>query len=75
MAEKELIEKLKALMKGKELYTPKELVKLGIFGCRTSVHRAIKLKQIEGMMLLGRRLVVFKESIFRYLEDRNGMGS
>lgn len=72
--DKEMLEKLKVIMKGRDLYTPKELVRIGIFGCRSSVRRAIKLRHIEGMMLVGRRLVVFKDSIFRYIEERKGNG-
>lgn len=62
------IEKFRQILKGKDLYTPKELVKLGIYGCKSSVHRAIRENHLEAIWMTSQRIVILKDSIINHVE-------
>lgn len=62
------IEKFRQILKGKDLFTPKELVKLGIYGCKSSVHRAIREKHLEAIWMTSQRIVILKDSIIKHVE-------
>lgn len=70
MKEPEEIEKLRKILKGRDLYTPVELVRLGIYGSKSGVHRAIRNHELEATFISDRRLVIFKESIIKHVEAR-----
>jgi hypothetical protein len=58
-------------LKGRDLYTAKDLVKLGFYGGKSSVHAAWHSGDIEGFYISDRRLVFTKESIIKHLQERN----
>lgn len=66
------IELLQKILRGRELYTPKELVKLGVYGSTSSVHRAIKMKEIESLWITDHRIVVTRESILKHINELTG---
>ena len=59
------------LLRGKDIFTAKELVKLGIYGGKSSVHSAWHQRCIEGFYTSDRRLVFTKESIIKHLTELN----
>lgn len=65
-----LIARLENLMGPREFFTPPELVKMGIYGSKSSVWRAVHLKQIEAVQISDRRWVILKESIIDHLKKR-----
>lgn len=70
MKDPDEVEKLRKVLKGRDLYTPIELVRLGVYGSKSSVHRAIKKKELEYMFITDRRIVIFRESILKQVEAR-----
>lgn len=70
MKEPEEVDKLRKVLKGRELYTPAELVRMGVYGSKSSVHRAIKQGEIESTFISDRRVVIFRESIIKHIASR-----
>lgn len=66
----ELIKRLEKLMGSRQFFTPMELVKMGIYGSKSSVWRAVHLGHIEAVQISDRRWVILKESIIAHLEKR-----
>lgn len=62
-----LIDKLKRHLGVKQFYTVKEIVQLGLYGCKSTVHRAIHLKELPFIHLTGRRLVIMREDLLKIL--------
>lgn len=62
---------LERLLAGKELWTTKELIRLGIFGAKSSVHRLVNNRCIEGFMTSDRRLVITRKSVIEYIMKLN----
>ena len=62
------LDSFKKILRGKDLYTPKELVKLGIYGCKASVHRAIREKHLQCIRMTEHRIVILKDSIIKHVE-------
>ncbi len=67
----DLIARVEKLMGPREFFTPPQLVKMGIFGCKSSVWRAVHLKHIEAVQISDRRWVIMKDSIIKHLRERN----
>lgn len=71
MDSKDLITKVEKLMGPREFFTPPQLVKMGIFGSKSGVWRAVHLKHIDAIQISDRRWVIMKESIIKHLKERN----
>lgn len=68
---KNITEQLESILKHKDIFTPNELVKLGLFGSRSSVHYAIHQGYLQAAYTTDRRLVIFKDSIINHIINRN----
>lgn len=55
----------------KEFYTVKDLVKMGLFGGKSSVHREIKFGKLKGFYTTDRRILVLKEDLMDYIKTQN----
>lgn len=64
------IKQLREILKGRDLYTPKELIRLGVYGSKSSIHIAIKKKELDVIWITERRVVIIKESIFKHVLNR-----
>jgi hypothetical protein len=53
----------------RDFYTVKQLLALGIYGCKSSAHRDIKKGLIESAFTTDRRLVVFTDSLLKRIEE------
>ena len=51
----------------RKIYTPKQLVELGIYGCKSSVHHSISRGEIEAIWITDRRIVILTESVISHL--------
>lgn len=58
------------LMGPRQFFTPPELVKMGIYGSKSSVWRAVHLGHIEAFQVSDRRWVILKDSILKHIENR-----
>ena len=66
----ELITRLERLMGPRQFFTPPDLVKMGIYGSKSSVWRAVHLGYIEAIQISDRRWVILKESVIKHVKDR-----
>ena len=66
----DLITRVERLMGPRQVFTPPELVKMGIYGSKSSVWRAVRLGHIEAIQISDRRWVILKESIIKHLKER-----
>lgn len=66
----DLIDRVEKLMGPRHFFTPPELVKMGIFGSKSSAWRAIRLGYVEAIQTQDRRWVILKESIIKHLKER-----
>lgn len=64
------LEKIKKIFH-KDFYTPKELLKMGLFGSKSSLHREIQLKRLNAFRSNDRRVLIFKEDIIEFLQKKN----
>lgn len=67
-------EYLNKLLGPRDFFTPIQLVKLGLYGCKSSVWRAVHLGEIECVQVSDRRYVILKESIIKMVLDRKYHG-
>lgn len=74
MHENDLIDRLNNLMGSRQFFTPPELVKMGIYGSKSSVWRAVHLGHIEAIQISDRRWVILKESIVNHARERRSSG-
>lgn len=58
-------------LKGRDYYTPAQLIKLGIYGSKTGVHKAIAKGEIESIYISERRVLILKDSILKHLKKLN----
>lgn len=59
--------RIEKLLRGKSLFTPKELVRMGLYGSGKSVLRAIRTGELMAVWISEQRVVIFKESIIAHL--------
>ena len=59
----------KRILKSREFFSPTDLVNLGLFGSRSMVHSLISSGVLQGAYITDRRLVVFKDSLLKYLME------
>jgi uncharacterized OsmC-like protein len=61
---------LEHLIGPRQFFTPGQLVKMGIYGCKSSVWRAIHSGNIEAIKISDRRWVITKDSLLKHLLER-----
>jgi len=66
----DFIANLLRLMGPKNFFTPTELVKMGIYGSKSSVWRAVHSGEIEAIQISDRRWVILKESIIENITGK-----
>ena len=66
----DLLSRFEHLMGPRQYFTPPELVRMGIYGSKSSVWRAVHLGHIEAVQISDRRWVIMKDSIIKHLNDR-----
>jgi len=66
------IKKIETFLKGREVYTVKELIKLGIFGSKNAAYWAIEKGYITAVYITPHRLVILKDSLLKHLRKMNG---
>lgn len=66
-----LLDRFEKLMGSRQFFTPPELVKMGIYGSKSAVWRAVRLGDIEALKISDRRRVILKESIIKHVRKRN----
>lgn len=67
----DLIDRVEKLMGPRQFFTVAELVKMGIFGSKSSAWYSVHQGHIEAIQISDRRWVILKESIIKHLRDRN----
>lgn len=65
------MEILEKVLKGRDIYTPSQLVNLGIYGSKSAVHYALRMKEIECIWVTNHRIVITRDSILRHLKRLN----
>ena len=68
----EFIDRFNRLLGHRQFFSSKDLVKLGIFGSKSSVWRAVKLGYIEAIWIGDRRRVILKDSVIEHIRRKNG---
>lgn len=63
--------KINSILGIKKIFTPMELVKMGLYGGKSTVHSAIKKGELECIWVTERRIVITRESIIVNLLKRN----
>lgn len=71
MNEKELRAKLEHLMRGRELYTVADLVKLGLYGGKSSVWHLVSEGCLECIEVSERRRVITRDSVIKHILSLN----
>ena len=66
----ELLLQFSRLMGPRQFFAPHELVKMGIYGSKSSVWYAVHHGHIEAMQISDRRWVIMKDSILKHLRER-----
>ena len=61
------------IMGTKKVFTPMELVQLGLYGGRSTVHQEIKKGNLDALWVTERRLVITRESIITRLSLVNNL--
>jgi len=69
--QKELKNKLELLLRGREIYTAAELVKMGLYGGKSSVWNLVLKGHLECLEVSERRRVITKESIIKHILNLN----
>lgn len=62
------IKQIEKMLNKRPFYTPCELVRLGLYGGRSSVHSAIKRGEIEAYWITERRIIIYADSIIDHLK-------
>lgn len=71
MNQKELKAKLESLMRGRELYTAADLIKLGLYGGRSTVWTLVSQGSLECIEVTDRRRVITRESVIKHILSLN----
>ncbi len=61
------LEPFKKMLK-REFYTVKQLVSMGIYGCKSTAHNDVNTGKVESAYTTERRLVIFTESLLKRIE-------
>lgn len=67
----DLIKRINQIMGSRHFFTSADLIRLGIFGSKSAVWRAVKLGYIEAIYITDRRRVIMKESLLNYIKRQN----
>lgn len=62
------IKQIEKLLSRRPFYTPEELVKMGLYGGRSSVHSAIKRGDIEACWISERRIIIYGDSVIEHIK-------
>lgn len=71
MTEKEDLQKKLSHLLHKDLYSIKDLLKLGLFGGKSTLHREIQMGRLKAFYSSDRRLMILKEDLMDYLRSQN----
>lgn len=71
MNEKELQKELRGLLSPRKFYTTKELISLGLFGSKSTVHRYIKQAKLKTIWTTDRRLMITRDSVIELILSLN----
>lgn len=71
MNQKELRAKLEHVMRGRELFTAADLIKLGLYGGRSTVWSLVSKGALECLEVTERRRVITRDSVINHILSLN----
>jgi hypothetical protein len=67
----DLLKRLDEILGIKKVFTPMELVNMGLYGGNSTVHHEIKKGNLEAIRMTERRIVITRKSIIDNIMERN----